>query len=71
MFRQAGNHLHGVIHWCKVHLGLSGPYTNELHPEDDYLLVETYVRAYTNVNINFPIVHYLVLVSTLNNDFVY
>jgi hypothetical protein len=35
---------------------LSGSYTNERSPEDDYLLVETYVGAYIRFNINFPIV---------------
>jgi hypothetical protein len=34
---------------------LSGPYTNERSPEDDDLLVETYIGVHISFNINFPI----------------
>jgi hypothetical protein len=36
---------------------LRGPYTNVRPPEDDHLLVETYVGAYISFNVKFPIVH--------------
>jgi hypothetical protein len=36
---------------------LSWPYTNERLPEDEDLLVETYVGACISFSVNFPIVH--------------
>jgi hypothetical protein len=50
---------------------LSGRYTNERPPEDEELLVETYVGVYVSFNINFAVVHQLVFVTPFSLKFLY